>query len=231
MNAEELQKLREAAGRDNLAFLLLRRTRLRGGDAVNFIWDDVRFDQGENGEIEVRTQKRRKKMIIPLIPELRTALENGRKQARPADFVLAYSRSASHASLPLSTVSRLHFQGRPESMARGEGDRSGSQESRDNHSKTKGMMGMTAAPAVEGARDNAQLMEERKSLDSFPSSGILFGAVRRDIDEYVCNDWQRETDFVVEVIHRSREFLDIQVCRWMNLSRDDDLLGSRVNCT
>jgi integrase len=88
LNAEELQKLREAAGRDNLAFLLLRWTGLRGGDAVNLIWADVRFDQGENGEIEVMTQKRRKKAIIPLMPELRTALENARKQARPADFVL-----------------------------------------------------------------------------------------------------------------------------------------------
>jgi hypothetical protein len=52
--------------------------------------------------------------------------------------------------------------------------------------------------------------------------------MRSNIDEYVRNKWQRETDFVIEIIHRSREFLDIHVCRWMNISHDDDLLGSRV---
>src|SRR5580704_4501018 len=55
--------------------------------------------------------------------------------------------------------------------------------------------------------------------------------MRSNIDEYVRNKWQRETNFVIEIIHRSREFLDIHVCRWMNLSRDDHLLGSRVNRT
>jgi hypothetical protein len=67
-----------------------------------------------------------------------------------------------------------------------------------------------------------------RAIGLYPSSRILFSAVRRDIDEYVRNKWQRETDFVIEIIHRSREFLDIHVCRWMNISHDDDLLGSRV---
>jgi integrase len=89
LNADELQKLRDNAGNDMLAFLLLRWTGLRGNDAVNLTWSAVRFDQGENGEIEVMTQKRRKLAVVPMSTELRTALEAVMQPAKQSsDFVL-----------------------------------------------------------------------------------------------------------------------------------------------
>jgi integrase len=80
--ADELTKLREAAGSDLFMLLLLRWTGLRGSDAVNLKWDNVHFDRGVNGEIEVLTQKRTKIAIIPLSTELRNALENARRERK-----------------------------------------------------------------------------------------------------------------------------------------------------
>lgn len=91
--ATELRALREHAGHDLFAVLLLRWTGLRGSDAVNLLWRDIHFDRGANGEIEVLTQKRSKIAIIPLASELRNALEEvaaaryGRK-IQSDDFVL-----------------------------------------------------------------------------------------------------------------------------------------------
>jgi integrase len=69
-SAEELSNLREAAGEDLFMFLLLRWTGLRGSDAVNLRWENIHFNQGVNGEIEVMTQKRSKLAIIPLSTQL-----------------------------------------------------------------------------------------------------------------------------------------------------------------
>jgi integrase len=93
-NADELKQLRDAAKGDILAFLLLRWSGLRGGDAINLRWENVRFDQGINGEIEVLTQKRSKIAIIPLSTELRNALESTLSQrkkeskGKSSDYVL-----------------------------------------------------------------------------------------------------------------------------------------------
>jgi integrase len=43
---DELTKLRKAAGIELFMLLLLRWTGLRGSDAVNLKWDNVRFDRG-----------------------------------------------------------------------------------------------------------------------------------------------------------------------------------------
>ena len=78
--SEELSRLRGHAGKDMLAFLLLRWTGLRGGDAVALSWQEVHFDRKE---IERVTQKRRKKVILPLHGELLFALEAERERQNP----------------------------------------------------------------------------------------------------------------------------------------------------
>jgi integrase len=85
--AEDLSKMREHAGDDLLAFLLLRHTGLRGGDAVTLTWGEVRFD---SEKIERVTRKRGKKVILPIHPELLRALEweRDRRKPQPTDPVL-----------------------------------------------------------------------------------------------------------------------------------------------
>ena len=84
---DELSKLRQHAGDDLLAFLLLRHTGLRGGDAVTLTWQEVRFD---SGKIERVTRKRGKKVIVPIHPELLHVLEweRDRRNPQPTDLVL-----------------------------------------------------------------------------------------------------------------------------------------------
>lgn len=84
--ADELSKLRKAAGKDLFALLLLRWTGLRGSDAINLRWQNIHFDRGTNGEIEVLTQKRSKIAIVPLSTELRDALEEHHRQRRPHKY-------------------------------------------------------------------------------------------------------------------------------------------------
>jgi integrase len=82
-NAEELTSLRKSAGEDMFMLLLLRRTGLRGSDALGLSWENVHFNRGVNGEIEVMTQKRSKLAIIPLSTELRNALEEQHQARKP----------------------------------------------------------------------------------------------------------------------------------------------------
>jgi integrase len=79
-DSAELLKLREHAGADLLTFLLLRWTGFRGGDAVALTWQEVRLDRKE---IERVTQKRRKKVIVPLSVELLFALEAEHEKQKP----------------------------------------------------------------------------------------------------------------------------------------------------
>jgi integrase len=83
----ELSRMREHAEADTLAFLLLRWSGLRGVDAVKLTWAEVQFDRQE---IERVTQKRRKRVILPLHAELLFALEieHERLKPQPADRVL-----------------------------------------------------------------------------------------------------------------------------------------------
>jgi integrase len=85
--AGHLSKMREKVGSDLLAFLLLRWTGLRGVDAVKLTWSEVHFDRRE---IERVTQKRRKRVILPIHTELLFILEaeHERLKPQPADRVL-----------------------------------------------------------------------------------------------------------------------------------------------
>lgn len=84
---EQLTKLRKAAGEDMLAYLLLRWTGLRGSDAVRLTWDEIDFDAAE---IQRLTQKRKKRVVIPVHTELLFALqaEYERRNPQPDERVL-----------------------------------------------------------------------------------------------------------------------------------------------
>jgi integrase len=77
---EQLGKLREAAKEDLLAYLLLRWTGLRGSDAVRLTWDEVDFDAREINRL---TQKRKKRVVLPIPQELFFALEAERDRRMP----------------------------------------------------------------------------------------------------------------------------------------------------
>jgi integrase len=85
--ADQLARLREAAGPDLLTFLVLRWTGLRGSDVVRLRWSEVDL---QTGEISRLTLKRRKRVLIPLAPELRFALDTEwqRRSCSPDDLVL-----------------------------------------------------------------------------------------------------------------------------------------------
>jgi len=85
--ADELSRMRQHTEGDLLAFLLLRWTGLRGSDAVALRWREVHTDRKE---IERVTQKRRKKVILPIHTELQFALEAERnpRNPEPSDHVL-----------------------------------------------------------------------------------------------------------------------------------------------
>lgn len=77
---DELRKLREQAGPDLVAFTLLRWTGLRGSDAVALTWGEVDFDGKEIVRI---TQKRGKRVVVPIHTELLFALETERDMRKP----------------------------------------------------------------------------------------------------------------------------------------------------
>jgi integrase/recombinase XerD len=85
--AAELSKLRQSAGADMLAFLLLRWTGLRGSDAVGLRWEEIDL---ETREINRLTLKRRKRVLLPIHQELFFALEieRDRRSPQPEDRVL-----------------------------------------------------------------------------------------------------------------------------------------------
>jgi integrase len=77
---EQLTKLRQAADEDLLTYLLLRWTGLRGSDAVRLTWDEIDW---EGQEINRLTQKRKKRVVIPISQELFFALEAERDRRKP----------------------------------------------------------------------------------------------------------------------------------------------------
>jgi integrase len=97
--ANELKKLRDAAGADMLAFLLLRHTGLRGSDAVGLRWEEIDFD---SREINRLTQKRRKRVMLPIPEELFFALEaeRDRREPQPQDRVLLNSTNGKPFTRP-----------------------------------------------------------------------------------------------------------------------------------
>lgn len=85
--AEDLRKLREHAGADLLAFLLLRHTGLRGSDVVLLRWEEIDWDAREISRL---TLKRSKRVVLPIHSELFFALEaeRMRRDPKPLDRVL-----------------------------------------------------------------------------------------------------------------------------------------------
>lgn len=85
--ADQLLKLRGAAGADLFAFLLLRWTGLRGSDAVGLRWEEIDW---ATHEINRLTLKRRKRVLLPIHSELFFALEveRDRRKPEPEDRVL-----------------------------------------------------------------------------------------------------------------------------------------------
>jgi len=85
--ARDLSRLRDHAADDLLTFLLLRWTGLRGSDIVSLTWREVHFD---SREIERVTQKRKKRVVLPIQTELLFALEaeHERRKPEPSERVL-----------------------------------------------------------------------------------------------------------------------------------------------
>jgi integrase len=79
--ADELLRLRQNAGDDVLLFLTLRWTGFRGSDAVRLTWQEVDLKTKEADRL---TQKRKKRVVIPLHTELVFALEAERHRRTPA---------------------------------------------------------------------------------------------------------------------------------------------------
>jgi integrase len=77
---EQLTKLRQAVNEDLLAFLLLGWTGLRGSDAVRLTWDEIDFGAREINRL---TQKRKKRVVLPIPQELFFALEAERDRRNP----------------------------------------------------------------------------------------------------------------------------------------------------
>ncbi|HVB86151.1 MAG TPA: tyrosine-type recombinase/integrase [Candidatus Dormibacteraeota bacterium] len=77
---DELRKLREHSGPDFLTFELLKWTGLRGSDAVALTWAEVDFDAQEIVRV---TQKRGKRVVVPIHSELLFALEMERDRRNP----------------------------------------------------------------------------------------------------------------------------------------------------
>lgn len=80
-SAQQISRLQSHAGQDLTAFMLLRWTGLRRSDAVKLTWAEVHFDRKE---IERVTQKRSKKVIIPIQSELLAVLEMEYEHRNPA---------------------------------------------------------------------------------------------------------------------------------------------------
>ncbi len=78
--ADQLSKLRKSAGMDLLAFLLLRWTGLRGSDAVGLQWGEIDWAAKEINRL---TQKRRKRVILPIHPELLFLLQTEHARRNP----------------------------------------------------------------------------------------------------------------------------------------------------
>jgi len=84
---EQLAKLRDATNDDRLSYLLLRWTGFRGSDAVGLRWEEIDWNQKEINRL---TQKRHKRVVLPIHEELFFALqvERDRRSPNPTDRVL-----------------------------------------------------------------------------------------------------------------------------------------------
>lgn len=96
---EQLKKLRQAAREDLLTYLLLRWTGLRGSDAVRLAWVEIDW---EAREINRLTQKRKKRVVLPISQELFFALETerDRRSPEPDERILVNPRTGEPMTRP-----------------------------------------------------------------------------------------------------------------------------------
>jgi integrase len=96
---EQLTKLRQAANEGLLAYLLLRWTGLRGSDAVRLTWAEIDW---EAREINRLTQKRKKRVLLPISQELFFALEaeRDRRTPQPDERILVNPRTGEPMTRP-----------------------------------------------------------------------------------------------------------------------------------
>lgn len=89
---EQLTKLRQSANEDLLAYLLLRWTGLRGSDAVRLTWAEIDWDAREINRL---TQKRKKRVVLPISQELFFALEaeRNKRASQPDERILVNPRT------------------------------------------------------------------------------------------------------------------------------------------
>ena len=99
---EQLVKLRQA-GEDLLTYLLLRWTGLRGSDAVRLTWDEIIFGAQEINRL---TQKRKKRVVLPIPQELFFALEaeRDRRMPQPDERILLNPTKGQPMTLPAALL-------------------------------------------------------------------------------------------------------------------------------
>jgi integrase len=98
-SGEDLKKLADAAGSDRLAFLLLRHTGMRGSDIVALQWHEIDWTSAEICRV---TQKRKKRVIVPIHTELLFDLELEYEKRKPVqeDRVLLNPLNGRHLTRP-----------------------------------------------------------------------------------------------------------------------------------
>jgi integrase len=112
---EELSKLRAAAGEDLLIFQLFRWTGLRRSDAIALTWGEINW---HDAEISRLTQKRKKRVVLPIPQELLFALEAERDRRQPhlQERVLLHP-GTTHPLSPKRAYSRVKGMGRRAGVA------------------------------------------------------------------------------------------------------------------
>jgi integrase len=79
-SVQELSRMRQVADDDFTAFILLLRTGMRGGDVVGLCWEEVDWSANEINRV---TEKRSKRVLIPMSMDLRFALEAEHEKRKP----------------------------------------------------------------------------------------------------------------------------------------------------
>jgi integrase len=113
---EELAKLRTSAGEDLLIFQLFRWTGLRRSDAIALTWGEINW---QDAEINRLTQKRKKRVVLPIPQELLFALEAERDRRHPQlqERVLLHPGTTSPLS-PKRVYVRVKAMGRRAGVAK-----------------------------------------------------------------------------------------------------------------
>lgn len=107
---DELAKPRAAAGEDLLIFQLFRWTGLRRSDAISLTWGEINWREAEINRL---TQKRKKRVVLPIPQELLFALEAERDRRQPQlqERVLVHPGTA-RALSPKRAYARVKAMGR-----------------------------------------------------------------------------------------------------------------------